>query len=241
MKTSNKVPRFFINQPIKESDQEISISDFDINHQIRDVLRLKKGDKIILLDGLGKAFFGKVKIFLKKNSIFSKEKLKSISTGYQQSVKLSPAVLKKDKFEYLIQKCTEIGVESFHPIISERTEKTNLNFERLNKIAKEASEQSERYFLPKINLIKTLEEFLIENQKEKNIFALQFNSKKIKISDFKKKKESVIFLIGPEGGWGEKDLKLFEKYKVEKISLGEQILRAETASISVASLILLGE
>lgn len=247
MKTSNKAPRFFIKQKISDSDQLVisnENSEEKIIHQIKNVLRKKEGDKIIFLDGMGSEFIGiiydisKNEITLKKREInFYK---KEFFENENQKIILAPAILKKDNFEFVLQKCTEIGVRYFQPIISERTEKNNLNFERSEKILKEASEQSEKKFLPKLSETKTLQEFL-QRSTSKNIFALEFNSENFRISDFEKKDGDIIFLVGPEGGWGEEDKKLFDEFSVKTISLGSQILRAETASISLSSLLFLNK
>ena len=70
-------------------------------------------------------------------------------------------------------------------------------------------------------------------------FALELNKEKINVPEILDKKEISIF-VGPEGGWSEKDLELFEKYNVKLISLGDQVLRAETASVAISSVLLLG-
>jgi 16S rRNA (uracil1498-N3)-methyltransferase len=238
-----KIHRFFVKHKLEDLP-EIYITDLDIIHQIKDVLRLKKGDSVCLFDGSGIEYFGKVKIIMKKESIISKEKIKSFSNNSKiclpvgmVKIKLSPSLIKKDKLEWVYQKATEIGVFSLNPIISERTEKQKINKERLGKIVKEASEQSGKIFIPEINEPQGLEDFLKENRE--NIYALDLCETKIDVSQMKGFDE-VTILIGPEGGWGEKDLENFEKYNVKRISLGEQILRAETASIAASSLLLLG-
>ena len=254
MKTSNKAPRFFIAEKIYDeslSENKLIISDEKIIHQIKNVLRKKEGESVVILDGRGSEFFGTIFELSKKEIKIEKDKINFYEKdNFERDITeiiLAPAILKKDNFEFVMQKCTEIGVKNFQPIISERTEKDNLNFERLEKITKEASEQSEKIFLPEIFQTKKLEEFLTEktnnlsNESNFKIFALEFSFKKYEFSKFRKITGEIIFLIGPEGGWGEEDLKLFEKFNVEKVSLGSQILRAETASISLATLLLLGE
>jgi len=247
MKTSNKAPRFFFEEKILDenlSENKLIILDKKTIHQIKNVLRKKTGEKIIILDGSGSEFFGTISELSRKEIIVEKNKIifhkKDNFENETQKIILAASILKKDNFEFVLQKCTEIGVKNFQPIISERTEKNNLNFERLNKILKEASEQSEKKFLPEILKPKKIEEFLSQQITE-NIFALEFNCDDFKISEFRKMTGEIIFLVGPEGGWGESDIKIFEKFNVQKISFGSQILRAETASIALASLLFLGK
>jgi 16S rRNA (uracil1498-N3)-methyltransferase len=229
-----KTHRFFIKKI--EEGPEINITDPDVLHQMHHVLRLKKGDPVDIFDGQGKHISGRIKEVLKKYSIISAESLKFSSTGYTHKIHIAPALIKKDKFEWVVQKCTEIGVESFSPIISERTEKMKINEDRLQKIIIEACEQSGKVLIPKLYEPTNIEDFLKQNQK--NLFALDFCETLIDVSQIKSLHEAT-FLIGPEGGWGESDQVLFEKYNVKKISLGNSILRAETASIAIASIVLL--
>ena len=147
------------------------------------------------------------------------------------------AVLKSDKYDWVIQKLTEIGVSQIQPVISERTEKQNLNYDRMRKIMVEASEQSEKIFVPKLHEIKKLGEVVEQEETEK--FYLEISAPKINLSDLKSKNDITIF-VGPEGGWGEGDLEIFSKNNVKPVSLGEQVLRAETASVAIATLLLLG-
>lgn len=231
-----KKHRFFINQNI-ENISEITLTDPVVIHQMKNVLRLQIGDPVIFLNGTDNEYHSRVKVISKKESIFSVEEIKKIDIQEDKKINLAPALLKKDKFEWVLQKCTELGVHSFSPIISERTEKTKLNIDRGNIIMKEAAEQSGRVTLPILNEPISLEEFL--QKRKENIYVLDFCETKIDVSHLKTLNE-VTVLIGPEGGWGENDIKLFDEYSVKRISLGEQVLRAETASVAVSSLILLG-
>lgn len=228
-----KIHRFFVSN-IQEENEELTITDVDVIHQIKSVLRLKIGETVCLLDGSGKEFFGKVKIILKLKSIFSKIKIKS-NPQDMHSLNLYFSIIKKDKVEWVIQKCTELGVANFFPVISDRTEKSNLKVERLETIIKEAAEQSEKVFLPKLHDIKKLSESLSDLDSD-NTFYLDLGSEKIDLQDLKNKKDLNIF-VGPEGGWSEKDKEIFSKYKIKSFSLGDFVLRAETASVAIVSVL----
>lgn len=234
-----KTHRFFVDQNL-EKPGDITISDQSVIHKMRDVLRLRKGDPVILLDGMGNMLHGQVKVLMKKSSIISKEKMKKVPQDIHNKsvrIKLCSAMIKKDKYEWVLQKCTELGVIEFQPIISERTEKINLNMERAEKIIREASEQSERNNLPIVSQPEVLEDVL-QNCETKKV-AFHGSGENINVSQLKSEKELCIF-IGPEGGWGDKDMDLFKRHDVQIISLGQNVLRAETASIAVSSLIILG-
>lgn len=220
-----------------------------ILRQWRDVLRLKAGDPIILLNGLGDEFHAEIAGYTKDEATFSKGILKKNSNIPKVSVKLYSAMLKKDKFEWVLQKCTELGVSHFQPIISERTEKINLNFDRAEIIIREAAEQSEQGKLSVLSKTISLEEALEDckvNLSENNsdtetiYFALHMDGEKFEtIQEKISTEKSVAIFIGPEGGWNEKDLEFFKTYNVPLISLGTSVLRGETASVAISALLLL--
>ena len=240
--------RFFIKN-IDLNQNSIEIEDVDVIHQIKNVLRLKAGDNISVFNQCETEVTGPIIELMKKKLIFSKENMKKKSRKNEIELDLCFSLIKKDKVEYVIQKCTEIGVSNFHPIISERTEKTGYKIDRLEKIAKEASEQSGRINLPQINVPVSLGELLkqyetVNANTNENSFYLDLVDQKFNLNNLKQeleknKNKKVKFFIGPEGGWGKGDLELFKKTGIKPVSLGENILRAETASISIASIILL--
>ena len=135
----------------------------------------------------------------------------------------------------MLEKGTELGVSYFHPIISERSEKKNINFERAGKIIKEASEQSGRGSLPSIEELIDFKDSL-----DNNFPSIAFHpaGDKFNKDDFEKEKVVGIF-IGPEGGWSDRELEMFKEKEIKILSLGAQILKAETAAIAVSSLFLL--
>ena len=146
------------------------------------------------------------------------------------------APVKKERTEYIVQKATELGVSKITPIYTERTTKRNLNYKRLSLIAKEASEQCERISIPKINCAINLIEFVNEwDSKGSILYADETMKKKFNFKQTKLKissKGSV--LIGPEGGFSEKEIKFLKsKEFVIPISLGPRVLKSDTAAIVV--------
>jgi 16S rRNA (uracil1498-N3)-methyltransferase len=227
--------RFYINE-LLEDKPTLTLTDEELIHQIHRVLRLKIGDSATFFDKQGQVFFGKVKEILKKKSIFSKEKFKKNSSYIHSLATIfCGSILKKDKYEWVIQKGTELGVNRFTPIISGRTEKINLNLNRLFDIAKEAVEQSGRYVLPQIDEPIELEKQLKYCRENKiKILIAEQGSETIKKIENEFKKPHAIF-IGPEGGWTEKDKDLFKENGAVFFSIGESTLRAETAMIATIS------
>lgn len=226
-----KIHRFFVEQ-IEERDGDIVVSNVDVVHQIKNVLRLQKDESVVLLDGSGKEFFVKVKIILKSESIFSKIKIKSISQDINK-INLYFSIPKKDKAEWILQKGTELGVNNFFPVISDRTEKINLKTERAKIIIKEAAEQSEKVFLPTFHEPVKLSD-VIQELNSSETFYLDIEAEKIDIKKIKCSTSANIF-VGPEGGWSENDKDIFTEHNIKSYSLGNFVLRAETASVAIVA------
>lgn len=233
-----RVNRFFVEENI-EKQEEVIISNSDIIHQVRKVLRLQPGDLVCLFDGQGAEVEGSIKDISGENVSIINTKFKKDKDNFKIKINLASALIKKDKYEWVLQKCTEIGVSQFSPIISERTEKDNLNFERAKKIIIEASEQSGRKILPVISEVVNLKSFLESCETDVLVFHTEgdmFNlSKK---NDFLKGKNEITVLIGPEGGWSPEEIDLFKEREVKIFKLGNQVLRAETASIAISAILM---
>ncbi len=151
---------------------------------------------------------------------------------------LFASIIKGDNFDLVVQKTTELGVDHIIPVISDRTIKKNVNLERLQRIAIEASEQSGRVSIPKIHqpvkLKQAISDFMQEEKGGKLLLCHQDGSDFGKVKPNLKGKIGI--LIGPEGGWSDVEMKLFDDRKIQKIRIGENVLRAETAAISAAAL-----
>jgi len=231
-----KQHRFFVDGQIEDAD-EVLLSDRSIVHQIVDVLRLRNGDPVILLDGTGIEFHGVIKSSIKKQLIISKERVKKISKTSEVNVHLFAALIKKDKFEWVLQKATELGVTRITPIITDRTEKLSISMDRADKIVREASEQSERADVPFLDEPISLKEAL--SICETIPVILHLGVPRINVTQLRETQNVAVF-VGPEGGFSDRDLEQFKRKHAQVVSLGEQVLRAETANVAICSLLLLG-
>ncbi|OHA46132.1 MAG: hypothetical protein A2541_02940 [Candidatus Taylorbacteria bacterium RIFOXYD2_FULL_36_9] len=247
-----RLHRFYIVQKIE--GEELTISDSELIHQLMKVFRFKVGSKIIVFDGTGVDHEAEIISLTKKEVIL---KIKLVNQGIyltdQNHISLYLSLIKKSNFELAVEKCTEIGVSEIHPVLSERSEKKDLNFERLGKIIKEACEQSGRTVLPEIFPIRDLE-IAVSHAVKNNKFCIAFHTGETDCdsqADFehnrpgshhlpsptqdssleKEESQKVAAFVGPEGGWSESEIKLFKKNKFSICSLGHNILRAETAAI----------
>lgn len=230
-----KLQRFFIRETIGNK-RELTLPDHKLAHQLRSVFRFKTGDTIILFDGSQYEYVSSItNLTSDKVSVTIKEKNVTCVTP-KKNVHIFQSIIKKDNFEWILEKCTEIGVSEFTPVISERTEKKNLNNKRAQTIMIEASEQSGRCSVPVLNETASLASIITkygENLIAFNLGGERFECEKSVTGN------DVKVLIGPEGGWSEKEVELMNEVGIKVFSLGSQTLRAETAAIAVATLLLL--
>ncbi len=227
-----KLQRFI--KDIDLSEKNIRIEDLDLLNQIKNVFRFSAGDKIIIADGKGVEGTCEIKGFSKGGvEITVLEIVRNMIS--QNEPALYCAILKKENFEFVVQKAIECGIGKIIPIITDRTVKLNLNFERLNKIAKEATEQSGRSDMAEIYPPMKFEEAVKTANSGLNIF---FDIKGEPIMEvLKKKPESIGAWIGPEGGWSGDEIDLAKKHNFKIASLGKTTLRGETAAIVASYLI----
>ena len=157
------------------------------------------------------------------------------SKDNDKEIWLAFAPIKINYLNFIIQKATELGVSKFTPILTERTVVRKINEKRINKIIIEASEQSNRLKVPKLEEIVKLDTFLKLNQKMNIFFGdLNTNNNKLNI----KNTEPLCILIGPEGDFTEKEREKILKLKnIIPLKINENILRAETAAISMISIL----
>ena len=230
--------RFFIKTPI--FFETFDITDRDLIDQWRNVFRYNVGSRVILFDGSGVDYFCMItslRSFGTTVSIMKKTKTSDITE--RKDIWLCLALIKKDNFELVVQKATELGVNHVVPIICEHSEKRKLKMDRIQKIAIESSEQSGRGDIPVIHEVTTIQKLFQGGMLSQE--KIVFHPMGISFKQYRDSTDQVSFatFIGPEGGFSDKEIALFKSYNMPIISLGTQILRTETAAIAVASLLLL--
>ena len=146
--------------------------------------------------------------------------------------------IKSNYFNFMIQKATELGVTKFIPIVFERTIVRKINNERLSKIIIEASEQSNRINIPKLENLLKFENFLKDYNKKINLIFTDLNSNQKKIDFDDTKSKPLCIIVGPEGDFSESERQKILYFEgVQSLKLSENILRSETAVISALSII----
>ncbi len=232
--------RFFIFPPDKIVDEKVLITSDELLHQFVDVLRFKVGEQVVILDNSGYEYLTEISE-ISKNSVRGNV-LKKYLNGAESETKicLYMALMKQqEKFEFVLQKATETGVSEFVPIITKRTERESLNkIERLNRILKEAAEQSGRGVIPvlrePVKLEKILKEKNDEGKSVLNLFAHTGGENFSRsLSGFSK----VNIFIGPEGGFDDGEVEMAKKAGFLVAAFGKTVLRAETAGIVIPAII----
>ena len=203
------------------------------SHYLYKVMRINKGQSFSLFNQSGE-WEAKIKEINKGIIEFSViKKLRSSSNEREIWLAFSP--IKLNYLNLMIQKATELGVTKFIPILTERTIVRKLNEKRLNKIIIEASEQSNRLQVPKLERIVKLNEFLKLNQNTNILFG-DLNSDNTKINF--KSADPICILIGPEGDFTIKEREnILNLKKLIPLKISKNILRSETAAISIISII----
>ena len=203
-------------------------------HYLVNVMRAKRGGNVNFFNKNGE-WLSEI-VFLEKDRVEVKFLSKIKENTNNHNVELAICLVKKNAMEIILQKATELGIRKIIPIISERTEVKEINFERANKIVIEATEQSNQLEPPQISEILNLKDFLNINRNK--IFFADINSDySLEKKDFKEG-ETVTVLVGPEGDFSptERELILNGSTTVA-FSLSKNILRTDTAVISAISLV----
>ncbi len=238
-----RVHRFFIKEPVTQGSNRIT--EKDLIHQMRDVFRLKRGDNVVLMDNTGCEYPAEIMLLTRDEAEFIVSEKTQNTFKPKMNVNLVCAVTKKT-FEWILEKGTELGVSEFTPLISERTEKKGLNMERAQKIITESAEQSGKAVLPRLNSEVLLKEYLDEISKNNGVsqtFALHMSGEPFNLNQVSQRigeGQTLSVFVGPEGGWSDAEIKLFNETGIPVYSLGSQTLRAETAAVAIVALILLG-
>ena len=232
--------RFFI-PPEFIFDNEARLPDAEAHH-LKSVLRIREGERIEIFYGKGSGWFGAVE--LRRGEVFVCG-LKQIHPPRQPAARLALALamIKPARFEWALEKATELGVDEFIPLYTARSEirisdeKIPNRLARWGRITKEASRQCMRVDVPRIFTPLDFRGFLSseEHSTQNKIF---FHEKSVNLwrPDRMETTGYTIICIGPEGGWTEDEIKFVEKSGFGAFGLGSRILRAETAAIAALSL-----
>jgi 16S rRNA (uracil1498-N3)-methyltransferase len=219
------------------------ISDAGQLHHLRDVLRLRIGDEIMVFDGEGNKYSGTIEGLDKKQAVL---RLKARQPALIRRLRLAVgcAVPKQARMDDIIDKLTQLGVDSIIPLFTERCivkpeETIDARLERWRKIARSASEQSHRTTLPYISRGSGFKEALADSKdyRLKLVPTLVGERQTLRELFTDSPPESIFVLIGPEGDFTPEEIQEAMDAGFIPVSLGDAVLRVETAAIAVASYI----
>jgi len=231
MKQQNKIHRIYINSEF--SDSIYTCSD-DLAHRIVNVLRIGNFEELIIFNSKKEQYLCSVIKEQKKINLHIKEKMPNKKKN-ARNINLAISVVSMKIMDFIIQKCVELGVNNFHPVYTKRSQYNDVN-KKINhweKIIIHSSEQCGRYDLMSLKKPCTLDSYIEKNSNgPRYILHQDGNSFCQKDLD----RENITLFIGPEGGFDNNEMNIFQtnQWKIKKIS--ENILRTETACISALTL-----
>lgn len=222
--------QLFYNPNINETSESFSFDKEESKHIVK-VLRKKDTDILYVTNGLG--FLFKAEITLASDNkctvqIISFEK--EASSKFRLHLAVAPTKM-NDRFEWFLEKATEIGIHEITPIICDRSERKVVNAERFEKILLTAMKQSNVLNLPKLNNSITFKEFVKHKKEGLQLIAHCEETHKKSLKSVLKPNTNVTLLIGPEGDFSEKEIALAIENNFIPVSIGNTRLRTETAAI----------
>ena len=237
------MPRFYVPDPHIEKEM-LKIEGNEVRH-IRRVLRLKVGDNLSVFDGSGREYEGTIVEEDPSAVRVMVQNILSSKTESHLEITLAQSMVKGEKMDYLIQKATELGVKKIIPFFSYRSvplldkSKRLKRYHRWERIAVEASKQCGRGVVPKIEPLKDYSEMLQTAPLDSLRLILweRVGESLKEVLKESKEKKKVFFIVGPEGGMSDEEVEHAKRAGFIPVTLGRRILRSETASLCLLSIL----
>lgn len=220
-----RLHRFYI-EPTTPLKQDFWLHEPALLAQWQKVLRFRPGQEVVLFDGIEHERLYKI-TELKPNEAHLEHVTDFVRQVPAKEITLLWALLKKDKNDWVLQKCTELGVRHFVPLLAERSEKIGFNLERARKIVIEAAEQCGRGDIPSVREPLTVATAIDDYQPKLQLLVCD----KSKAKEEPEINNPAGVLIGPEGGWSDAENTLFSTAGLALLDLHDFTLRAETACV----------
>lgn len=228
--------QLFYNPSLDNSFKQFSFPTDESKHIIK-VLRKKEGDVLQLTNGKGYLFKAKI---LEANPKRCKAQLisseKTIPRLHTLHLAVAPTKM-NDRFEWFLEKATEIGVNEITPILCEHSERKIIKAERFEKVIQSAMKQSLQTYLPKLNPLTTYQDFLAKTSGELKFIAHCENDEKEELKRRVGADKDLVILIGPEGDFSSNEISFAYEKGFTPVSLGRNRLRTETAAIYACTVV----
>ena len=229
--------QLFYNANITEDTQQFTFDRTESRHIVR-VLRKKIGDQLFITNGKGILFTSEISLADDKNCIVNIISVDEKSKPWNYHLHIAMAPTKNiDRFEWFLEKATEIGIDEITPLICERSERKNIKSERLEKIIESAMKQSLKFHLPTLNPLISFSEFINKDFESKLFIAHCEKTDRKTLKTTLKPKQNILILIGPEGDFSKSEIGKSIQHSFTPITLGDSRLRTETAGLVATNMV----
>lgn len=228
------MPRFYVDFALSP-DSVVELPDNVVRHL--NVLRVKNTEEIVLFNGNGKAYPALPEVLEKRRASVRILREEVTDNESPLNITLVQAVSSAERMDFTLQKSVELGVAEIRPVISERCvvrlsgERAEKRVARWQEIVVSACEQSGRNIVPKVLPLTTYAQALQQLPQETTKLLMSLNRAQ-KLSDVQPQSSKVVFMVGPEGGWTEKEEQQAFDAGFQSVTLGKRVLRTETASLA---------
>ena len=215
--------------------QTVNLPDNIIRHL--NVLRIRTGTEIILFDGKGKSHAAQLTVLEKRRAEAEILREETADTESPLHITLIQSISSGERMDFTLQKSVELGITAIQPVISERCivrlngERADKRLARWQEIVISACEQSGRNTVPPVLPITTYRESLRQIPSESTRLIMSIN-RACKLTDIRPQSDSIVFMVGPEGGWTEQEEQYAFDAGFQAVTLGKRILRTETAALA---------
>jgi 16S rRNA (uracil1498-N3)-methyltransferase len=229
------IPYFYFAH-LATMEQEFTLNENSSRHIVQ-VLRMQSGENLQLTDGKGLSVIASIREANKKRCLVNIIK-KEVKEKSRLRTQIGVSLLKNtSRFEWFLEKATELGISEIVPLICARTEKQQFRMERMRGILESALIQSQQVWMPDLLEPKTLKDFVVNAQSDRKLIAHCETGPKKKLSEaLEGEQTSRLILIGPEGDFTGEEIKRALDCDFVEVHLGENRLRSETAAVSAAVL-----
>lgn len=228
------MPRFYVDFALSP-DSVVELPDDVVRHL--NVLRVKNTEEIVLFNGNGKAYPALPEVLEKRHASVRILREEATDNESPLNITLVQAVSSAERMDFTLQKSVELGVAEIRPVISERCvvrlsgERAEKRVARWQEIVVSACEQSGRNIVPKVLPLTTYAQALQQLPQETTKLLMSLNRAQ-KLSDVRPQSGKIVFMVGPEGGWTEKEEQQAFDAGFQSVTLGKRVLRTETASLA---------
>lgn len=228
------MPRFYVDFALSP-DSVVELPDNVVRHL--NVLRVKNTEEIVLFNGNGKSYPALPEVLEKRRASVRILREEATDNESPLNITLVQAVSAAERMDFTLQKSVELGVAEIRPVISERCvvrlsgERAEKRVARWQEIVVSACEQSGRNIVPKVLPLTTYAQALQQLPQETTKLLMSLNRAQ-KLGDVRPQSGKVVFMVGPEGGWTEKEEQQAFDAGFQSVTLGKRVLRTETASLA---------